>query len=355
MKTKLFFLLLVFSSLVINLNAQIKVFTGGDVIIGATSTPASQMQVVGNSVYTETTSSITSAALIRGKNTYSTATTPDYTWYNSDQTGIFHPSSNVMCFSSSGVERMRIDNGYNGRVSIAGEPYYNYPFSVNGSAFASGGTWQASDIRYKKNIEPIENALNKVLMLKGKSYEYKTDEFPGFNFDNTTTLGFIAQDLAEVLPEVVKIDSNGYYSMNYNELIPVLVEAIKEQETKIEQLQSDLDYCCKFGNNSIQKKMSPNGINTDSVGNINNPILYQNIPNPFKESTTINYYLGDITTQASIYIFDMQGTLLKSFNISNKGKGSIVITGGELNAGMYMYSFVIDGKEIDTKRMILTK
>ena len=51
----------------------------------------------------------------------------------------------------------------------------------------------------------------------------------------------------------------------------------------------------------------------------------------------------------------MQGTLLKTVNLSNTGKGSIIINGGELNAGMYMYSLVANGKEIDTKRMILTK
>jgi hypothetical protein len=83
--------------------------------------------------------------------------------------------------------------------------------------------------------------------------------------------------------------------------------------------------------------------------------LYQNNPNPFSVSTTINYYLDNNASNASILIFDMQGTLLKTVTLSNTGKGSIVISGGELNAGMYMYSLVANGKEVDTKRMILTK
>jgi len=357
MKIKLFLLMFAVAGLAINVNAQLKVFTGGNVSIKSTSVPTNgtAMQVFGNSLFS-TAVVPTSGPYIQGRSTYSpNYTSPDYTWYGDMGTGISHPAQNVMTFVSSSIEMMRIDNGYNGRVSINGAPYYNYPFSVNGSAFAFGGTWQASDIRYKKNIKKIDNALDKVLKLNGKSYLYRTDEFQSSNFDKDTTLGFIAQEIAEIIPEAVRIDSNGYYSMNYDQVIPVLVEAIKEQESKIEQLQSDLEYCCKVGINSNQKTENQNGINPDNSGNMNNSILYQNIPNPFKESTTINYYLDNKTTQASIFIFDMQGTLLKSFDISNQGKGSIVVSAGELNAGMYMYSLVVDDKEIDTKRMILTK
>ncbi len=56
-----------------------------------------------------------------------------------------------------------------------------------------------------------------------------------------------------------------------------------------------------------------------------------------------------------IYIYDMQGTQVKKLQINNRENTSIGIQGSELKAGMYMYSLIIDGKEIDTKRMILTE
>jgi len=54
-------------------------------------------------------------------------------------------------------------------------------------------------------------------------------------------------------------------------------------------------------------------------------------------------------------IFDMQGSLLKTYTLTNRGSSSIEIYGGELKPGMYMYSLISDGKEIDTKKMILTE
>ena len=60
-------------------------------------------------------------------------------------------------------------------------------------------------------------------------------------------------------------------------------------------------------------------------------------------------------SQAMLYIFDMQGALLKSIPVTDRGNVSVTIDGGELNAGMYIYSLIADGKEVASKRMILTK
>ncbi len=85
------------------------------------------------------------------------------------------------------------------------------------------------------------------------------------------------------------------------------------------------------------------------------PVLNQNVPNPFNSATTIGFYLPNTVTNANIYVYDMNGIQLKSYPITEKGKGNVIIQGSELNAGMYLYTLITDGKVIDTKRMILTK
>ena len=82
--------------------------------------------------------------------------------------------------------------------------------------------------------------------------------------------------------------------------------------------------------------------------------LYQNTPNPFTERTTIRFTLPDDVQNAYIYVFDMQGKMLKQIPIDTSMQ-SVTINGYELQAGMYIYSLVVNNKEIDTKRMILSK
>jgi len=113
-----------------------------------------------------------------------------------------------------------------------------------GNTFLNGGTYQGSDVRFKKNIIPIENALNKVSQLRGVSYEFKKDEFPERGFSDGTQIGLIGQELEEVFPEFVKEDMEGYKSVSYDRITAVLIEAVKElkeekekQQTEIEQLK----------------------------------------------------------------------------------------------------------------------
>lgn len=93
-----------------------------------------------------------------------------------------------------------------------------------------------SDIRYKKNILPLTDALSKVLNIQGVNYFWKTEEFPEKKFSNDKQIGFIAQDIEKIYPEVVITDDNGYKSVDYSRLTPILVEAMKEQQKLIEVL-----------------------------------------------------------------------------------------------------------------------
>lgn len=82
--------------------------------------------------------------------------------------------------------------------------------------------------------------------------------------------------------------------------------------------------------------------------------LAQNRPNPFSETTVIDFEIMEDFRTAAIMIFDMQGILKRTLPVDHKGPGQVTILGYDLIPGMYLYSLVVDNHEIDTKRMILT-
>ena len=94
---------------------------------------------------------------------------------------------------------------------------------------------EVSDVRLKQEIEPLENGLSSVLRLEGKTYRWK-DEDSDLVMPEGRTIGLIAQEVEEVLPELVSEDEEGYKSIEYSKLTAVLIEAIKEQQKQIETL-----------------------------------------------------------------------------------------------------------------------
>src|SRR5574344_1494185 len=109
-------------------------------------------------------------------------------------------------------------------------------------------------------------------------------------------------------------------------------------------------------NFTTKSSTSDTNTTTDTINSIlANAFLYQNTPNPFNTTTEIKYLLPEGSTNAYIYVFNLQGNLLLTYNLSDNGFGSVIINGSSLNAGMYIYSLVVNGQEAETKRMILTK
>jgi len=114
------------------------------------------------------------------------------------------------------------------------------------------GTWAStSDQSLKKDIKEVQDALEIVMQLRPKSYEYRRDEFDFINLAEGKHLGFIAQDLEEVLPELVgsarqPMSDEKYPEMfefktaNSIEIIPILTKAIQEQQALIEELQEQV-------------------------------------------------------------------------------------------------------------------
>ena len=104
---------------------------------------------------------------------------------------------------------------------------------VTNSYMVRSSTYTPSDKKFKKNIKPIKNSLNKILSLEGKTYEWKDkNKGKGIHY------GLIAQELEGIIPELVKGDEQKF--VNYEGIIPVLIEAIKEQQKQIDDLKEKL-------------------------------------------------------------------------------------------------------------------
>ena len=162
--------------------------------------------------------------------------------------------------------------------------------------------------------------------------------------------GLMAAQLQQIYPDLVYENQQGELCINYIEMIPLLVESIKELKAEITALQG--------GNNGGVVMMSraagaATGIEESTALTI--PMLKQNNPNPFTENTVIEYALPETVQTANIYIYDMNGTQIEQMTLTERGEASVTVNGGMLSAGMYLYSLIADGKVIDTKRMILTK
>ncbi|MCU7549948.1 tail fiber domain-containing protein [Chitinophagaceae bacterium LB-8] len=128
-----------------------------------------------------------------------------------------------------------------------------YKFTVYGNALASGGVWQASDLKLKNNIADMSNAMDIINKLKPRTYFFKTNEYNKLNLSGKKQYGFIAQELEQVIPELVitsteetRDSSNGernaeeIKSINYTAIIPLLVKAVQEQQQVINELKNEL-------------------------------------------------------------------------------------------------------------------
>jgi len=147
-------------------------------------------------------------------------------------------------FNGTNYNPMMAIDSATGYVGI-GTPGPSYTLHVNGSVAGTSAYNNLSDGRYKENIQPIPNALDKIEKLRGVSYTWKNKEYKELKFKEGQDLGFIGQEVEKVIPEVISKDDKGILSIAYSNIIPVLVEGIKElkrnQSEKVEELSFRLN------------------------------------------------------------------------------------------------------------------
>ncbi|MDY6898589.1 MAG: tail fiber domain-containing protein [Cyanobacteriota bacterium] len=154
---------------------------------------------------------------------------------NVDNSGNLSINANSV---TGGTTRLFI-NDDSGNVGI-GTTSPTQKLHVAGSICYTGSIGACSDLRYKTDIEPLTDSLNKVLSMHGMRYQWNQEAFPNHAFGEEPQIGFSGQEVEAICPEVVSTDSEGYKYLDYSRLTPVLVEAIKEQQQFIEQQKSVL-------------------------------------------------------------------------------------------------------------------
>lgn len=243
--------------------------------------------------------------------------------------------------------------------------------------------FQASDRKLKKNISVYEGALDKINQLVASTYTFDHAKYPGMALPGGTQIGFMADNVQEVFPGLIKTaslptgstrDARGkvtYHSIpdvktvNYIGLIPVLAEAIKEQKAIVEQkdvvISQQNDRIAKLENqmNQLASLMQQSGQITEqqkkAIVSTDNAKLFQNQPNPANGNTVISFYIPTSAKSASIKVVDAQGVVLKNITISQRGNSQVTINASEFATGNYNYSLVVDGKIVDSKAMLMTK
>ncbi len=253
------------------------------------------------------------------------------------------------------------------------------------------GSYGPSDVNMKENISSITNADSIINLLDPIYFDFKqSGQWGWLGLPQNKQSGLRAQDVEPIIPSFVKdnvfptqYDSTGaviqasftFKTIDYDKFIPLLLSSNKnlnakvdEQETTIEALEERLTTLenCINGLNLCEtpSMIAPN--NNSNSGDTKSKdvelkdaqslILNQNVPNPFAEMTTITYSLNDGIQKAQMLFYNSTGMLINSMDLQpTSGKGQLNVFANDLSNGMYTYTLVVDGKIIDTKRMVKNK
>jgi len=254
------------------------------------------------------------------------------------------------------------------------------------------GSYSSSDQKLKQNIRDLSTAMNIINQLHPKIYQFRNDgDYKLMNLPGGEHYGLIAQDVEKVLPNLVK-DSKfdimkptqskvfadpknanaqsttslmtktgeviDFKALNYTELIPIMIKGMQEQQAVIDKQQQQINQQQEQINQLkqlVEKVTGNSNVSSVSATTLSLAALLQNIPNPYKNSTTIQYNLPAKFSSAQIIVTDNAGKILKQVSVSGAGKGAVNINASSLAAGSYNYSLWIDGRLIETKQMILSK
>lgn len=205
--------------------------------------------------------------------------------------------------------------------------------------------------------------------------------------------GLISQEVEPILPSLVssvylpaEYDTAGvlihpaltYKTLNYTELIPFALSSIIELDSIVEEsnsalnnktdslealiyqlqeqillMQDQLDRCCL--GNSEKAQIQSTFSQSITLSNQKAIVLNQNMPNPFKEKTTITFQIPENVQSAVIVFVDNNGNILRQVEIEERGIGELIVYAQDLSSGIYTYYLMADNEMIDSKKMSVIK
>lgn len=238
---------------------------------------------------------------------------------------------------------------------------------VNGNLYTTG-SYVGSDLRLKQDVQELQYGLKEVLALKPLTYDYNGK---GGTESGHFNVGIFAQDLQEIAPEFVsefthkvletteEVNGEGeiesrdevvgeetYLKIYDTGIKYMLINAIKEQQTIIDNQQSQIDEL-----RDMVSKLTGN--QQEMILEGTQGYLQQNQPNPFSENTLIKYFIADGIASAVVNVYDVNGKLIHKERITQTGAGEIQLKSKNLTAGTYSYSLILDGRLTDTKQMVI--
>ena len=241
------------------------------------------------------------------------------------------------------------DEGFNTGGRFAG--LFHGDIKTTDAVYASAYNTLA-DSRLNKNMEQLESgSLDNLTQVS--VFKYGLKQFDVDNGDNSVSLGYYnddsgildkehyglsGQEIHEIYPELVTQNQEGYLSVNYVEMVPLLIQSIKELKTELDKTNEELELL-KSGTRIANRT-------TDKA------VMHQNTPNPFSEKSVVDCTIPQEVKTASFYLYDYNGRQLQRRDIQSRGNVQIVVEGSELEPGLYLYSLITDDVIVDTKRMI---
>jgi len=268
--------------------------------------------------------------------------------------------------------------GYNAQATASNQVMLGN--SAVTSVKAAGSFVIYSDGRFKKNIKQNVPGLDFIKQLKPVTYNYDIrglDAFIGIkkvdangrkasdatrqNEDAINTkekklyTGFVAQDVEKAADKLGYDFSGVYkpqndkdpYGLSYADFVVPLVKAVQELSTQNDELKKQNDDLAQ----RLTKLEAMMNVQQPTT-NLSSVSLAQNVPNPFSNTTTINYSLPQQYSAAKIIIVNESGNTIKIFNLSGTGKGTVSFSSPFRVGASYQYSLLVDGKLVDTKQMI---
>ena len=228
--------------------------------------------------------------------------------------------------------------------------------AVSGNVTANG-ILLTSDKRLKRDIEDFDLGLDAIMKMDVKKYFYTEDA--GIT-STRQHVGIMAQEFGKINPlgvvETAYVDvergiNEEYLAVDVNQITFMLVNALQDQQELIEaqgEKIAQMEEIINTIGSSETTNRSQVTLSSYDLAELN-----QNTPNPFNGTTSISYVVPTDASSAQISIFGTSGQLMKTLDIEHVGKGSLDVNAQDLPAGTYSYQLIVNGRSVESKKMVM--